>query len=870
MPTVNEPVVSESKRLRVAAKPLLTNLPVGLTHDEVESRRKAGQGNDVQTRTGSSYGEIIRRNLLTFINVTLLGIGVVLISLGQVRDAVLTSSLAVITAIIGIVQEIRAKRRLDNIALLNRVKTTVIREGLELQVGPEDLVVGDIVVLKPGSQVPLDGVVRSSESLSLDESLLTGEADNVEKKSGDPLYSGSFCVSGQGHLEVEKVGTASLASSITAGARARKSTLTPLQEEVNRIVRILVGVAATLLVLMMIQAVVFWHASFSDSVTAAAVILGIVPPGLFLMITVPYSMAAVRLASQNALVQQTNAIESLSHVDVFCMDKTGTLTTNRLQLEHVLPIGDEKLEDVERWLGLFGASMPGGTKSSEALAARYPASPVRVLQAVPFASSIRWSGMTTDNAGNAGTLVLGAPEVILPKIADPARDPPDEWRVSGLRVLLFAVSPAPLDLVNGDNGPSMPDGLRGIAWIALKDELRPHLKETFKDFEEAGVRLKIISGDNPQTVQSLAIQAGFPTDAIAISGDELEALVDGEFDRAVESVTVFGRIAPQLKERIVGSLRRQGHYVAMTGDGVNDVLSLKMAQLGIAMESGSEATRAVADIVLLKDSFSALPAAFKEGQRIRNGLRGTLYLFLTRVFTVAVIMALSAAFRLSFPFLPGHMTLLTLLTVGIPTFGLALFAPTGRAGTASTAALVRFVLPAVVFVSSAAFSTYAIIYVFHDLNLSNISAREIVSSFLYSDSFMLARDGLTYVLVLCGLWLVVFAAPPTKWFAVVEETTHDWRPTILAVAMLPLYALIVATPGIRGFFGLNPLEGWLYVPVAIVVTAWMIALRYVWANGYLDRLLATGAWTGFFSISQRIYSRLGKLIATPAREKPAN
>lgn len=872
MATVEKHIVSGAERPNVADKASTPTfgIPRGLSLEDVEARRTAGEGNNVQSRTGSTYGEIVRRNLLTFINVTLLGIGIVLISLGQVRDAVLTSSLAVVTAIIGIVQEIRAKRRLDSIALLNRVKTTVIREGSEIQVGPEELVVGDIVVLKPGSQVPLDGVVRSSTSLSLDESLLTGEADNVEKKAGDPLYSGSFCVSGQGYLEVEKVGTASLASSITAGARTRKATLTPLQEEVNRIVRILVGVAAILLVLMMAQAIVFWHASFTDSVTAAAVILGIVPPGLFLMITVTYSMAAVRLASQNALVQQTNAIESLSHVDVFCMDKTGTLTTNRLQLEHVLPVGDEKMEDVEPWLGLFGASMPGGTKSSEALAVKYPSSPVRVVQSVPFASSIRWSGMTTDADPNAGTLVLGAPEVILPSIVDSFGDPPDEWRVSGLRVLLFAVAPAQLDLMNGENVPTMPIGMRAIAWIALKDELRPHLKETLRNFEEAGVRLKIISGDNPQTVQSLAIQAGFPADSVAISGDELEVLEDGEFDRTVESRTVFGRIAPQLKERIVGSLRRQGHYVAMTGDGVNDVLSLKMAQLGIAMESGSEATRAVADIVLLKDSFSALPAAFKEGQRIRNGLRGTLYLFLTRVFTVAVIMALSAAFRLSFPFLPGHMTLLTLLTVGIPTFGLALFAPSGRGSTASAAALVKFVLPSVVFVASAAFSTYAIIYVFHDLSYENISAREIVSSFLYSDSFVLARDGLTYVLVLCGLWLVVFAAPPTKWFAVVEKTTNDWRPTILAITMLPLYALIVATPGMRGFFGLNPLEGWLYLPIAIVVTAWMIALRYVWANGYVERLVASDAWAALSSFLPHQYQRIARLIPTPAREKPAS
>ena len=851
---VNQAPVSESAGVDLLpAGPASSTPRSGLTSAEVESRRAAGQGNESQANSGNTYGEIVRRNLLTFINVTLVGIGLVLVALGQPRDAVLTSSLAIITAIIGIVQEVRAKRRLDQIALLNRVKIAVRRDGEETQIEPEELVVGDLVLLKPGSQVPLDGTVFDSDRLSIDESLLTGEADHIAKKAGDPLYSGSFCVSGQGSLEVEKVGAASLAASITAGARARKSTLTPLQQEVNRIVRVLIVVAATLLVLLMIQAVVFWHASFRDSVTAAAVILGIVPPGLFLMITVTYSMAAVRLASQNALVQQTNAIESLSNVNVFCMDKTGTLTSNRLELANMEVIGGASAPDVERWLGVFAASMPGGTKSSEAIAAKYPAEPVHVLHAVPFASSIRWSGMVTDAEGDVGTLVLGAPEALTPALGGDIGEPPAEWKKSGLRVLLFAVGDEQLTLEDPDDGPSLPDGLRGVAWIALKDELRPHLQETLKHFGEAKVRLKIISGDNPDTVAALALQAGFPANATSISGDDLERLEGTQFDETVASTTIFGRIAPQLKERIVDSLKRQGAYVAMTGDGVNDVLSLKKAHLGIAMESGSEATRAVADIVLLKDSFSALPLAFREGQRIRRGLHGTLDLFLTRVFAVAVIMALTAAFRLSFPFLPGHMTLLTLLTVGIPTFALALFAPSGRITSQTIRSLVRFVLPAVIFVSSAAFTMYAIIYVFHDLNLSEFSAREIVSSFLYSDSEVLARDGLTFVLVLCGLWLVVFAAPPTKWFAVVEETTRDWRPTIVAVAMVPLYAIIMGTPGIRGFFGMNPLEGWLYAPIALAVTAWMIGLRYVWASGFVDRMLDSAT-------ASRLVAGIGKQV----------
>ncbi|MGN6485020.1 MAG: HAD-IC family P-type ATPase, partial [Thermomicrobiales bacterium] len=252
----------------------------GLTDSEVRSRREAGQGNDSAAPTGTTYKEILKRNLLTFINVTLVGIGLVLVALGEVQNAILASGLAVLTAIVGVIQEVQAKRRLDRIALLNRTKTTVIRDGSEQKVDPEELVLGDVILLKPGSQVPLDGQVLVADSLSMDESLLTGEADHVEKKIGEPLYSGSYCVAGSGRYAVEHVGADSLASSITAGARSRKATLTPLQQQVNAIVKVLIFVAASLLIALMVQAVVFWHASFRDSVTAAAVILGIVPPGL--------------------------------------------------------------------------------------------------------------------------------------------------------------------------------------------------------------------------------------------------------------------------------------------------------------------------------------------------------------------------------------------------------------------------------------------------------------------------------------------------------------------------------------------------------------------------------------------------------------
>ena len=827
----------------------------GLTAAEVSQRRDAGQGNDAAVPTGTTYGEILKRNLLTFINVTLVGIGLVLVALGEVQNAILASGLAVLTAIVGVIQEVQAKRRLDKIALLNRTKTTVVRDGAEQKVDPEQLVLGDVILLKPGSQVPLDGQVLVADGLSMDESLLTGEADHVEKKPGEPLYSGSYCVAGSGRYAVEHVGADSLASSITAGARSRKATLTPLQQQVNAIVKVLIFVAATLLIALMVQAVVFWHASFRDSVTAAAVILGIVPPGLFFMITVTYTLAAVRLAGRDALVQQTNAIESLSNVDVFCMDKTGTLTTNNLKLETIDVLCARSAEEVQRWLGVFAVSVDGGTKTSDALAQAYPQEAITPSAIVPFASVRRWSGMVADAGDTKGTFVLGAPEMLLPKLAKAPRDQDASWKEQGLRVLLFAWCPDAPTLTGADGDPVLPDGLEAACWIVLRDELRPHLRETLNAFEDVGITLKIISGDNPETVRALAVQAGFPADSTHIAGDELDPLQGADFDEKVGSTTVFGRISPHLKERIVDSLQGNGHYVAMTGDGVNDVLSLKKAQLGIAMESGSEATRGVADIVLLRDSFSALPVAFQEGQRIRQGLKGTLAIPLARVFTVAIIIGLTAYFRFAFPFLPGHMTVLTALTVGIPTMAIALFAPSHGATGSPVKWLVKFVTPAVLFGASAAFLMYAFVYVQHDLSLRNLHPAEIVSAFLFNNDEVLGRDTLTLVLVLFGLGLVVFVSPPTPWLSVVEENSGDWRPTIVAALMVPLYVVILAFPGLREFFGLNVLTWWLYPLIVVEVAIWMVALRYLWASRILDKV-----------VDSKAFDRFARIVARVARE----
>ncbi len=809
--------------------------PRGLSTAEVETRREEGLGNHVENKSSRTYRQIIEDNLFTFINTTLLGIGFLLILLGQPKDALMSSGLAVINATIGVVQESIAKRRLDRIALLNRPTARVMRDGEDVEIDPGQLVIGDLLVVEPGDQILLDGVVVGPSQVDVDESLLTGETDSVTKRDGDTVYAGTYVLTGKAWYQAEKTSEHSMAGVITAGARKFTVSLTPLQRDVNYIVRALLAIAIFLLVLVLLSSVI-WAYPVKDAVVGAAVILGIVPSGLFLMITVTYSMGALRLVRKNALVQQVNAVESLSNVDVFCADKTGTLTANKLVLTEIEPIGTFSEDDVRGMLANFAASVPAGNKTNEAIVAALPGTAQPLEGNIAFSSARKWSALSADTDDLRGVFALGAPEMLGALIeSDRELEAPQGWAAQGWRVLLFAYSPEPSSLVDADGDPAAPLDLRPAAWIALSDELRPNLEETLEGFRKAGVRLKIISGDNQETVAALARQAGFSADAVLVSGLDLANMTDPEFDQAAERGDIFGRISPDQKERLVESMRRQGHYVAMTGDGVNDVLSIKKANLGIAMQSGSQAARAAADIILLKDSFAAVPAAFREGQRIRRGLQSVLNLFLVRVFTVSLIIIAVTFVRGGFPFSPSTMTLLTLLTVGIPTFALALFAHPGRAPDRILMPLFKFVLPATILMFLVAVFVYLIFYFVSDVDLQTLrlaSAAEVNNPDV---SGALAKDALTYVMILCGLAMVVFTSPPNEWWAVIEETDHDWRPTAVGLLMIPLYIAILYYPWSRNLFSIRLLAWWHYLIIAIAVVAWTFTLRYAWQNKIFDR-----------------------------------
>ena len=808
--------------------------PGGLSEREASARLASEGSNTIPDASGHSWWDIVRRNLFTFINITLMVVGVVLILMGRPRDALLASGLAIINGLVGIAQEARAKRRLDQIALLNRTQATVVRDGVERQIDPARIVRGDVLRLGAGDQVFADGTVTGAGELAMDESLLTGESDPVARKAGDTVSSGSYCVSGSGWYVAERVGAASTAAKMTADARAYRVPLTPLQHQVNLVVRLLLIIAGFFLVTILLGSLI-WDVPIEETVLAAAVVLGIVPSGLFLMIVVTYSMGAVRLANHDALVQGTNAVESLSNVDVFCMDKTGTLTANKMRLADVQPIAADE-ESVRAMLGTFARSTSGGTKTSEAIAEACPGERKPIVAEVPFASAYKWSAVSADVESFRGVFALGAPEFLGPRLE--TKEPlaaPEDWAGEGIRCLLFAYGPRPAPFTEADGLPKLPPGVRPVAWLGFTDELRPHVDKALQGFRDAGIALKVISGDHPETVAALARQAGLASDAELVSGLDLDALEDQQFTETAERATVFGRVTPEQKQKLVEALRGNGHYVAMTGDGVNDVLSLKQANLGIAMQSGSQATRDAADIVLLRDSFGALPDAFREGQRIQRGLCRILELFLTRVFAVALIILAVLIVQAGFPLSPAQISVLTLLTVGIPTFGIALWTRPGPPPKSLPRRLLRFVLPASTLLGFAAFAVYIGVYTFYDLDLPALRAGGVATATAVPQHDLASREALTHVLVLGGLLLVLFAAPPGPWFAVVEEMDGERKPAYLALAMMPLYALILNVPALANFFGMRGSSGVDFGVIVLVVLAWMYLLRWVWAEKIFDR-----------------------------------
>ena len=836
----------------------------GLSEREARERRAAGRGNNQALKSGRSYLDIVRTNLFTLFNNILFVIGVALIALGRVNDAMTSVGIGLVNALISTLQAMRAKRLLDQIALLTKPTASVVRDGHARDIDPTEIVEGDTLRIQAGDQIVVDGPVVGDGRLEMDESSLTGEPTLIRKHAGDTLFSGSFCVTGVGCMRAERVGAESLANQLTAAARTMSIVKTPLQKQINLLVKLmmlLVGVFSILI----LAAAALEGASQIRLVQIAAVLTGQVPYGLFLLIVAAYALGAAKVGRDGALVQQTNAVESLSNIDILCTDKTGTLTTNRLQLKDVHPLGDGNRDEIMAALGDFVRSASTSNQTSEAIVAGTEGEVRLVSDEVPFASSRKWSGVAFNQTERRGLYLLGAAEVLAGQIAADVMaaggelsTKTREWSEQGLRVLLFAHAPDVVAFHDAGGGLELPR-LVPLALVCLRDELRPMVGETIAGFRELGIELKVISGDSPYTVAALARQAGLPGDIHIVSGPELAEMTGAAFDQAAAESTVFGRVTPQQKEQLVDALLRHGSHVAMIGDGVNDVLSLKKASLGIAMQSGSSATRNVADMVLLGDSFAALRPAFYEGQRIISGLSSALFLFLARSLTTTLLIIGVTILGLSFPFDPAQVALTT-FTVGIPAFFLILWAQPRALAPNLLLSLARFVFPVAILTMLMGAGLYL-----DDFNRARppqdslaTAADDDTSPFRrlldaysaytgvkpadegFADAFgtIAAQGTLSIFISHTAFLLILFLEPPIRFFTGWRrEVSRDKRPGILAVVLILIFQVFYFVPAIGTYFGLLEKPPAVYTGILALVVVWMVVIRTIWRQQLFERLL---------------------------------
>jgi cation-transporting P-type ATPase E len=816
----------------------------GLSAAEAEARRRRGEGNAAVSRSSRSYARILRTNVFSFFNLILFSIGVALLALGRVNDAVVSVGLGLVNAAISAVQEIRAKRKLDRLQLLSRGTVTVVRDGRDVEVAPEEVVRGDVLHVCPGDQVVVDGPVLEGGRVEADESLLTGESDPQVKKPGEDLLSGSFCVAGEGHQLARDVGAASYASRLTADARQVSTDTTPLQRRVAFVVRLVICLVVLMSGAILAQAALEGF-SVVRVVQTTAVLSGLVPYGLFFLVAVAYTVGAAKSAGRGALVQQVNAVESMSNVDVVCTDKTGTLTTGRLGLAEVVPVGPLPAGDVQRLVGSLARSAATTNLTTTALAAALPGELWQVRDEIPFSSSLRWSALRTDD----GVVVLGAPDALAPHLSGaPLTGVVGERTAQGLRVLVVARAADPLaPLRDGAGRPRLP-ALEPVAVLALADELRPQVRETIGRFLADGVAVKVVSGDDPRTVAALARQAGLDG-ADPLSGADVDALSDPELDAVVARTAVFGRIAPEQKERLVHALRRQGRYVAMLGDGVNDARALKAAQVGVAMRSGSAVTRDVADIVLTEDSLAALVPARHEGRRIIDGIATSMQVFLARVTTQGLVILAVTMLGLGFPYSPAQVGL-TLLTVGVPTLFLTLWARPAPPDPYLLANLGRFVVPAAVVTAAAGVAIYAYHYtsllegfggdvpadvVAHFEEWTGVSADD--AGFAEAVATIGAQTALSTFVSYAAFLLILFLKPPSPLFASWTRPDGDRRPAALVAVLVVAFSAGLFSPWFSGYFGLTEAAEPVFETVLPALVLWFLVLTAVYRSRLLDRAL---------------------------------
>lgn len=635
----------------------------GLTNDQVQERIEEGKVNHNENPNTRTYKEIIRENTLTFFNFLNVVLMVMILLVGSYKNSMFVG-IVLINTIIGIVQEVRAKKTIDKLAILTEAKAVVLREGKKWSISTEKLVLDDVICLKTGAQIPADCKILEG-SLEVNESLLTGEADNLAKSVGDELFSGSFVTAGEACCQVIHVGKDNYASKITGEAKEFKRHNSELRNSLNAILKVISIIIVPLGMLLFYKQYYIVGDNVKDSVVSTvAAVLGMIPEGLVLLTSVALTLGALTLARKKTLVQELYCIETLARVDTLCLDKTGTITEGAMCVEQVVPYEEEceqGTEEVDRVMGNLMAVLKDQNATIDALHKRFRARrDMTAGTVIPFSSDRKYSGASFREQG---TYLMGAAQFLFPEGNETLAARCSQYAGQGLRVLVLAHSPVESD------GPELPKELEPVALLLLTDVIRQEAPETLEFFGQQGVDLKVISGDDPVTVSAIAQKAGLKNADKYI--DATTIITQEEMDSAVAEYSVFGRVTPQQKKAMVLALKAQGHTVAMTGDGVNDVLALKEADCSIAMAEGSDAAKNIANVVLLDSNFAAMPHIVNQGRRVVNNIRTAASMFLIKTIFSVLLSIITIFVGEAYPFEPIQMSLISMCAVGIPTFLLA-------------------------------------------------------------------------------------------------------------------------------------------------------------------------------------------------------
>lgn len=636
----------------------------GLTAQQVQEHRMHGWTNQPVDPPSKTTKEIIQENVFTYFNLIFLVLAVLLCLVGSFRDLTFLPVI-VLNTLIGIIQETRAKKVLDNLTMLNAPHAMVIRDGKKSQINAEDLVIDDIVIFEAGNQVCADAEVCAGE-VQVNESLLTGESDEITKRKGDQLMSGSFIVSGQCHARLDKVGADSYISRLTLEAKAMQNTeQSEMIRSLDKLVK-WVGVAIIPIgIILFIQAFVFQGEGFQSSVTSMiAAVIGMIPEGLYLLASVALAVSSIRLAQKKVLLHDMKCIETLARVNVLCVDKTGTITENTMEVQDVIPTKEYeegKLRPLSELLGDFTAAQSSDNITMEAMKRYFKiASGKKAVAKTGFSSASKYSSVTFEEA----SYVLGAPEFVLKEQYENYEEAISAHASKGARVLVFGTAKEEPD------GKPLKEAVTPLAYVLLANPIRQEAKETFTYFAEQGVEVKVISGDNPLTVSEVAKEAGIAGAERYVDASTLHT--EEEMRAAVLNNAVFGRVTPNQKRKFVQILKEEGKTVAMTGDGVNDVLALKDADCSIAMASGSDAAAQASQLVLLESDFSCMPEVVLEGRRVVNNIQRSASLFLVKNIFSFLLSLVSFVFMFTYPLEPSQISLISMFTIGVPAFFLAL------------------------------------------------------------------------------------------------------------------------------------------------------------------------------------------------------